>query len=419
MAPRPVAHGSRQNNFCCVTTCRCNCGGLRCLRRTADALTAHTLCLSVLGFGGVVLAASGLPPRRLPATDQPPAFAVLAVTLVPTPRLVRAATAFAQADPRPRSSRTGTAAVLGITMTTAHGSAISQGTARGERTIVLLGAEQNRQADGRSPVYTPGKEADREGNGLRKARSRRRGSTRAEVSPFLPSWETISPWRKLGALVVASLLGVIGIPGLALALLLPNVHNVRLRPGDVVHTITGYMASLLWFTFYGSVIGALIVGGYAALWSRRSSATSVASEAVRQAGTAPPAQGDLGEWDSVGPQLVRAVPGDLSVASRHAVAALEPTRSATRDRYPGTTRRVSHRRARVLRARSGGFRGAACLELAIADSAAQSVTGCDLPRDSPVRTHDRSPRALSNTGKQTAVRQSIRPARKQTGKETA
>ena len=79
--------------------------------------------------------------------------------------------------------------------------------------------------------------------------------------------------------MVASLLGVIGIPGLALALLLPNVHNVRLRPGDVVHTITGYMASLLWFTFYGSVIGALIVGGYAALWSRRSSATSVASEA--------------------------------------------------------------------------------------------------------------------------------------------
>ena len=224
---------------------------------------------------------------------------------------------------------------------------------------------------------------------------------------------------KLGALVVASLLGVIGIPGLALALLLPNVHNVRLRPGDVVHTITGYMASLLWFTFYGSVIGALIVGGYAALWSRRSSATSVASEAGAKLVQHPLrkaiwASGILWvlSWSC-------AVPGDLSVASRHAVAALEPTRSATRDRYPGTTRRVSHRRARVLRARSGGFRGAACLELAIADSAAQSVTGCDLPRDSPVRTHDRSPRALSNTGKQTAVRQSIRPARKQTGKETA
>ena len=92
-------------------------------------------------------------------------------------------------------------------------------------------------------------------------------------------WRQFLHGAKLGALVVASLLAAIGIPGLALALLLPNVHNASLRPGDMVHTITGYVASLLWFTFYGSVIGALIVGGYAALGSRRPSAPSVPSEA--------------------------------------------------------------------------------------------------------------------------------------------
>ena len=139
MAPRPVADGSRQQNFCCVTTPRRNFGVLRCLRRRWGALTARTLSLGVLGFGGIVLASSRLPPRRLPAADQPSAFGVLAVTLVPTPRLVLVPTAFAQADPRARSSCTGTARALWFNVAGAHGSIISQGTARGERTTVLPG----------------------------------------------------------------------------------------------------------------------------------------------------------------------------------------------------------------------------------------------------------------------------------------
>ena len=122
MAPRPVAQGSRQNNFCCVTTRRRNLGVVRCLRRRWDTLTARTLRLRMLGFGGVVLTPSRLPPRRLPATHLTPAFGGLAVTLIPTPRLVLMPTAFAQADPPPRASRTGTAAVLCISMTAAHGS---------------------------------------------------------------------------------------------------------------------------------------------------------------------------------------------------------------------------------------------------------------------------------------------------------
>jgi hypothetical protein len=172
MAPWAVAQGRRQQNFCCVTTRRRNLGDLRCLRRRWDAATARTLLRGVLGFGRIVLTPLGLPPRRLPAPPHAQAFGVLAVTLVPTPRLVPAATAFAQAEPRPRPSRTGTAAAVWLIMTTAHGSAISQGTARGERAIVLLGRLS--KPGSRRPVYTSVHEPDREGNGLRKAWPRRR-----------------------------------------------------------------------------------------------------------------------------------------------------------------------------------------------------------------------------------------------------
>jgi len=139
MAPRPVAQRSRRKNFCCVTTrCR-NFRDLWSLGRRCDALAARTLCLSMLGFGRLVLAPFGLPPRCLPAPQQTQAFGLLAVTLVRAPRLVLASTAFAQANPRPRSSRTGMAAAFGIMIMEAHGSAISQGTARGKRANVLLG----------------------------------------------------------------------------------------------------------------------------------------------------------------------------------------------------------------------------------------------------------------------------------------
>jgi len=150
MAPWPIAQSRGRQNVCCVTTrCR-NLGDVRCLQRRWDAAPARTLLLGVLGFGRIVLTPLGLPPRCLPAPQQAQAFGVLAITLVPAPRLVLAATALAQAEPWPRLSRTGTAAAVWLIMTTAHGSAISQGTARGERAIVLLGRFSNQEADGQS-----------------------------------------------------------------------------------------------------------------------------------------------------------------------------------------------------------------------------------------------------------------------------
>lgn len=128
-----------KKNFCCVTTRRRNLGVLRCLGRRFSALAAHALSLCVLSFGPSIQSASGLPLCRLPAAHLPQAFGVLAVTLVPPLRLVLPSTAFAQADPRPRSSRTGTAAAPWLKMAAAHGSILSQGIARGERAFVLLG----------------------------------------------------------------------------------------------------------------------------------------------------------------------------------------------------------------------------------------------------------------------------------------
>ena len=128
-----------KKNFCCVTTRRRNLGVLRGLGRGFGALAARALSLCVLSFGCGIQAASGLPLRRLPAADLPLAFQILAVTLVPTPRLVLPSAAFAQANPHPRAASTGTTTALWFIVAGAHGSAISQGTARGERTTVLPG----------------------------------------------------------------------------------------------------------------------------------------------------------------------------------------------------------------------------------------------------------------------------------------
>jgi hypothetical protein len=188
MAPRPVAHGSGKQNFCCVTTRRRNFGVLRCLRRRVAALTARTLSLGVLGFGRSVLASSRLPPRRLPAPDQPLAFRVLAITLVPTPRLVLVPTAFAQAHPRTRSARTGTAAALWSTMTAAHGSVDlprdSPGGTRSRSPRALI--ETGKQRVVRQ--YTARQEQDREGNGLKKggAQETHHGASDGHRQSLLP-----------------------------------------------------------------------------------------------------------------------------------------------------------------------------------------------------------------------------------------
>jgi hypothetical protein len=108
--------------FCCVTTRGRNFSFGGSLRRRGGTLTARTFCLGMLGFGCPVLASSGLPAGGLPAAQLAAAVGVLAVTLVPAAWQVLAATAFAQTDPRPRSSWPSPAAGLGITMRVAHGS---------------------------------------------------------------------------------------------------------------------------------------------------------------------------------------------------------------------------------------------------------------------------------------------------------
>jgi len=128
-----------KKNFCCVTTRRRKLWDFRYLGRGLGALTACVLSLCMLGFDSGVPAPFGLPLRCLPAAELLRAFLVLAVTLVPTPRLVLASTAFAQADPRARASRTGTAGALWFNVAGVHGSNLSQGLAREERTTVLPG----------------------------------------------------------------------------------------------------------------------------------------------------------------------------------------------------------------------------------------------------------------------------------------
>ncbi len=128
-----------KKNFCCVTTRRRNLTVTRCLGRGLGALTARTFRLGMLRFDFRILPSCRLPPRRLPAADLPQTLGILAVMLVPTPRLVLTSAAFAQADPRARTSRSGTTAALWITVVGAHGSPFLPGTARGECATVLSG----------------------------------------------------------------------------------------------------------------------------------------------------------------------------------------------------------------------------------------------------------------------------------------
>ena len=110
-----------KKNFCCVTTRRRNFWVLNDLGRGLGLLAARFLCLGVLGFDLGVLATFGLPPRRLPAVDLSQAFRVLAVALVPTPRLVLASAPFVQASPLARAALSGLGTVLSFNVVVAHG----------------------------------------------------------------------------------------------------------------------------------------------------------------------------------------------------------------------------------------------------------------------------------------------------------
>src|SRR5262249_14670599 len=139
----------------CVTTRRRNRWALKSLRCGLHPLAARTLGLGVPGFDVGVLAMSGLPLRRRPASDLPLALWILAVALVPTPRLVLASTTFAQADPRARSAPSGRTAVLSRTLTSAHGRCFSQGKSSGRMSYHSPRALSKRERDADSPVDRP------------------------------------------------------------------------------------------------------------------------------------------------------------------------------------------------------------------------------------------------------------------------
>ncbi len=182
IAPWSGAQGEGQKTFCCVTTRGRNLKLRGCLWQRGGALTARMLGLGVLGFGRLVLASSGLPSGSLPAAQLAAAFRVLAVALVPAPWQVLSATAFAQADSRPRSSWPSPAARLGLTMRAAHGSVdlprdSPGGTcSRSPRALITT----SNQTIVRQSNCTLVKEPDREGNGLRKIGTRRQVRTRGQ-----------------------------------------------------------------------------------------------------------------------------------------------------------------------------------------------------------------------------------------------
>jgi hypothetical protein len=132
-----------KKSFCCVTTRWRNfwlCSGLR---SGLHSLAAHSLRLRVPGLSVGMLTGSGLPLCRLPAADLRSAFRILAVALVPSPRMVGTSTTFAQADPWARSAPSGPTVMFSRTLTSAHGRCFSQGKARGECPTILSERYQN------------------------------------------------------------------------------------------------------------------------------------------------------------------------------------------------------------------------------------------------------------------------------------
>jgi hypothetical protein len=104
-----------------VTTRRRKFWSLSDLGYGLGLLAARALCLGVLGFDVGVLATFSLALRCLPAVDLAQAFRILAVSLVPTPRLVHASALFVQAGPRARAALSGLGTVLSVSVVVAHG----------------------------------------------------------------------------------------------------------------------------------------------------------------------------------------------------------------------------------------------------------------------------------------------------------
>jgi len=183
-----------KKSFCCVTTRRRNLWLLNGLGRSLDPLTALPLGLGVAGFGVSHLAMFGLPPRCLPAADLPSAFRLLAVALVPAPRLVLAAAPFAQAGPRTRSAHSSRAVRPSLNVEGAHGRFDLPGEKLGEDVSPFSsGAFKTRMR--RLPTsLSSSREQDRERNGFRNAlRRRHQDRRRSWCLPRMARPEGVSP----------------------------------------------------------------------------------------------------------------------------------------------------------------------------------------------------------------------------------
>ncbi len=135
--------GGGKKRSCRVTTLRRNSWSLNRLGCGLGPLAARPLRLGMAGFDISVLAMFGLSPRRLPAVDLAPAFRLLAVALVPRPRLIPAPAPFAEADPGTRPARPGRRAAPCLTVRSAHGRCHLPREARGGRANVLPGRHQD------------------------------------------------------------------------------------------------------------------------------------------------------------------------------------------------------------------------------------------------------------------------------------
>lgn len=121
-----------KKNSRCVTTRRRNLRRIAGLRCGPGPVTACLLGSGVPRFDHGILAASGLPSRRLPAVNFILAHGVLAIPLIPLPWAILESTSFAQAQPQPGTSYSGRKAAGWLIVEGAHGSVLLPREARGE-----------------------------------------------------------------------------------------------------------------------------------------------------------------------------------------------------------------------------------------------------------------------------------------------
>jgi len=142
-----------EKNFCCVTTRGRNFWVRNGLGRDFGSLPALLFGLGMLLLDAGLLATFSLAASCLPAADLTQAFRVLAIALVPGPRLILASASFAQAGPRTRSPHSGQTAVPLGNVKGAHGRCNSQGKSSGRMLCHSPRASSKLEQDACSPVY--------------------------------------------------------------------------------------------------------------------------------------------------------------------------------------------------------------------------------------------------------------------------